>query len=117
MTDLSWQDRAACKDSDPELFFASDGETLDARLAREARAEAICATCPVTAACRMFAMSMGHRDGIWGGREFGQRLCRNKLHLMTSANIMKRNDGSANCRECRRAADQRYRVNREARAS
>lgn len=110
---LDWQDDAACKGEDPELFFAPDAEDRAGRLTREARARAICASCPVARDCRLFARSMGHQDGIWGGRDFGQRLCRNKLHLMAGPNILDRGDGTVNCRECRRLTDQRYRVRRE----
>jgi len=53
---------AACLGADPALFFpeAYDTET-------EASAKAICAGCPVRAACHARAVQNGERYGIWGG--------------------------------------------------
>jgi WhiB family transcriptional regulator, redox-sensing transcriptional regulator len=50
----------ACAGTDPDLFFPLPGEsTVPAR--------AICASCPVRAACLAQARAHGERYGIWGG--------------------------------------------------
>lgn len=55
-----WQADAACRDSDPELFFPGHGE--DTRPAKE-----VCRTCPVSEACLEYALANGERHGVWGG--------------------------------------------------
>ena len=55
-----WREDAACRDADPELFFAHDDATTQ-------RAIAICAGCPVRTACLEHALAAGERHGIWGG--------------------------------------------------
>lgn len=60
-----WQNRAACRDKDPELFFPI-GKTAAVRLQIEA-AKAVCKSCPVVDDCLKEAQ-MGRIDfGIWGG--------------------------------------------------
>jgi WhiB family transcriptional regulator, redox-sensing transcriptional regulator len=57
----SWQEYAACRGVDPELFFpARGGDT--------ATPKAICAGCPVRLDCLEYAMSPPvEKFGIWGG--------------------------------------------------
>jgi WhiB family redox-sensing transcriptional regulator len=62
----SWRDRAACRHADPELFFAPDDETEQARAAREAAAKAVCSDCPVVSDCGDFALGRRAKTGIWG---------------------------------------------------
>jgi hypothetical protein len=47
-----WQIRGACRDMDSKLIFHPDGARGPTRTISEARAHAICATCPVIAAGR-----------------------------------------------------------------
>lgn len=68
-----WQEQAACRDADLELFFGTEGEPKRERLAREARALAICAGCPVRAACLSHAAYAPERYGVWGGTTDEQR--------------------------------------------
>ena len=56
---------AACRTADPALFFPEPGDAET-----EARAVAICAGCPVRAACYERAVQNGERSGIWGGVNF-----------------------------------------------
>lgn len=65
-----WRDYAACRDIDADLFFpvASGGSSL----AQEARALAVCRTCPVTRKCLEFALSRSEA-GVWGGTTEGER--------------------------------------------
>jgi WhiB family redox-sensing transcriptional regulator len=57
---MSWQDRGACRDHDPEIFFPAVGKSGEP-------AKRICRSCPVMAECRNEAIDRGERNGIWGG--------------------------------------------------
>ena len=56
---------AACLGADPALFFPDQGDAV-----AEALAVAICAACPVRAACYAWAVQTGERFGVWGGANF-----------------------------------------------
>ena len=62
-----WQDRAACQDADPELFFYPDGERGLDREQRQQAATAICMGCVVRAPCRAYALGVAEPYGVWGG--------------------------------------------------
>lgn len=63
-----WEDEARCRTQDARLFFGPNRfEPKHERLAREAAAKAICATCPVVAPCRQHALAEGELYGVWGG--------------------------------------------------
>ncbi len=64
---MSWQDRAACAGMDVLLFFGPDGEPRREREIREAKARAVCASCPVQAQCLDYALENSILRGIWGG--------------------------------------------------
>ncbi len=68
-----WADQAACRNADPELFFASDGEKLKPKASREAAAKAVCAGCRVRQACLDDALA-NRLSGIWGGTVDDERL-------------------------------------------
>ena len=53
-----WQYQGACRDLPTEMFFHPDGERGPRRRNRENTAKAICASCPVIAACRKHALSV-----------------------------------------------------------
>lgn len=62
-----WQVDAACKGSNPDLFFPDRG-------ASTRKAKAICASCPVKRECLDYAVEMNEKFGIWGGvSERGRR--------------------------------------------
>jgi WhiB family redox-sensing transcriptional regulator len=63
----AWQDEAACRDVDPELFFAAESERGLRKHAREVLAKSLCATCPVRRECREHALIVGEPYGVWGG--------------------------------------------------
>lgn len=67
MEEWEWQYKGACRDLDPEAFFHPDGERGPRRRNRENAAKAVCATCPVIAACRAHALAVQEPYGIWGG--------------------------------------------------
>lgn len=68
-----WQDRAACRDVNPELFFSAESERGISKLAREAVAKALCNTCPVRSECREHALRVGEPYGVWGGTTEDER--------------------------------------------
>jgi WhiB family redox-sensing transcriptional regulator len=55
-----WQDEAACRGMDPEMFYTERGEST-----RDPKAT--CAVCPVTAECLQFALDNREKFGVWGG--------------------------------------------------
>jgi WhiB family redox-sensing transcriptional regulator len=60
-----WRDLAACRDSEPALFFPI-GTTGPAVEHIEA-AIAICSTCPVQESCLQYALETNQESGVWGG--------------------------------------------------
>lgn len=72
---------AACAGTDLELWFGHDGEPDADRLAREAQARQVCASCPIKDSCLAGAIGRREKDGIWGGTTCEERtvLRRNQL--------------------------------------
>ena len=66
-----WRERAACRDTDPELFFpiGSTGIAVDQIRA----AKAICNECESKAECLEFALSSNQESGVWGGATEDER--------------------------------------------
>ncbi|GIU99840.1 MAG: hypothetical protein KatS3mg014_1456 [Actinomycetota bacterium] len=63
-----WETYAACRGADTSLFFAPNYfERREEKLAREAKAKAICARCPVREPCLEYALRIRDPHGIWGG--------------------------------------------------
>ena len=62
-----WRDQAACQGHDPAHWFA------DRREAGSERAKAVCAGCPVRAACLDYAVVTDQRWGVWGGLTADER--------------------------------------------
>ena len=58
-----WRDSAACRGTDPELFFplTESGRSL------VHQAEQICRVCRVQRACLTWALQHAMSEGIWGG--------------------------------------------------
>lgn len=55
-----WQERGACRDADPDLFFPERGSPGDS-------AKRVCVTCPVRIECLEYALANSERYGVWGG--------------------------------------------------
>ena len=68
---MTWRDRAACLEEDPELFFPV-GNTGPALLQIE-KARAVCHRCEVAPACLNWAVDSRQQDGVWGGRSDDER--------------------------------------------
>lgn len=70
----AWRTQAACRDVDPDLFFAPDGEHEGInRTRRETRAKNICWECPVSGNCLNWALDNQIGLGIWGGMNEAER--------------------------------------------
>ncbi len=65
MLDAAYQSGAEqpCRVHDPELWFAEAPAELE-------RAKALCAGCPVRAACLAAALARREYSGVWGGEIF-----------------------------------------------
>ena len=75
-----WRDRAACLDSDPDLFFpkANSGSAIYA-------AKRVCADCPVATACLEEALPDAELQGVWGGLSWMERRkLRMKMGMFTT---------------------------------
>lgn len=74
LTDLwEWQQTGNCRGMDEDVFFPPTGERGNARTLRERGAVAICASCPVKAACLEHALSVPEPFGVWGGKTETER--------------------------------------------
>lgn len=66
--DEEWQRQAACVGEVAPMFYPPmRTERKVVRLAREAKAKAICMECRVRQPCLDFALANNERYGIWGG--------------------------------------------------
>jgi WhiB family redox-sensing transcriptional regulator len=72
-SNYEWQQSGACRHADPALFFHPERERGLARQARDHRAVAVCADCPVLLVCLRHALSAREPYGVWGGTTENQR--------------------------------------------
>lgn len=70
-----WAGQAACDGHpDGDAFFPPEHKELKAeKLARQARAKAVCAGCPVAEPCGEYATVNRIVQGIWGGMTEAER--------------------------------------------
>jgi WhiB family transcriptional regulator, redox-sensing transcriptional regulator len=80
-----WRNHAACRDADPELFFA-DSDTRASR-AQVKTAKLICRSCPVSATCLNWALASGQEAGIWGGLTEDERRTLYRRGLVASRRL------------------------------
>lgn len=69
--DRDWQQQAACRGVDVDLFFSErtgEGKNIDT-----AKAVALCHTCPVETRCLEYALANHENIGVWGGMSGRQR--------------------------------------------
>ncbi|MGH9101913.1 MAG: WhiB family transcriptional regulator [Acidimicrobiales bacterium] len=66
-----WRRRAACRDTEPDLFFpvGSTGPALD----QIEEAKAVCGGCAAQQACLEFALATNQESGVWGGTAEDER--------------------------------------------
>ena len=67
LSSYEWQVEGACRDTDPNEFFAEEAERGNRRLSRDERAKAMCRECPVVKQCFEHAMTVREAYGVWGG--------------------------------------------------
>jgi WhiB family redox-sensing transcriptional regulator len=68
---MTWRNRSACLDEDPELFFPI-GNTGPALL-RTRQAKAVCRRCEVVETCLQWAIESGQDAGVWGALSEDER--------------------------------------------
>jgi WhiB family transcriptional regulator, redox-sensing transcriptional regulator len=66
-----WRDNAACRDTDPDLFFPVG--TTGPAIEQIANAKAVCQACDVQSACLEYALITNQDSGIWGGTSEEER--------------------------------------------
>lgn len=98
-----WMDQGACTGlptaTRDRLFFPQHG----ASKTLVAQAKAMCADCPVRAACLEYALDGKERFGIWGGKSEKER---RTMRLMRSGRTIAINHGTIGvpmCEPCREA--------------
>lgn len=62
----SWQTKALCAQTDPEIFFPDKGGTT-----RDAKK--VCAACEVKHECLQYALDRNEDTGVWGGTSQQER--------------------------------------------
>jgi WhiB family redox-sensing transcriptional regulator len=66
-----WRDHAACRDTNPDLFFPVG--TTGPAIEQIDQAKAVCRECPVQGACLEFALVTNQDSGVWGGTSEEER--------------------------------------------
>lgn len=83
-TAAEWQDKAACRDTDPALFFPVG--TTGAAIDQIASAKRVCHNCMSRDACLEFALTTNQDTGVWGGTsEEERRIIRRRLRARTAS--------------------------------
>lgn len=80
-----WQNRAACKREDPELFFPIG--TTGPALLRIEEAKKVCKSCEVREQCLAWALEAGHDHGVWGGMSEEERRTLKKRSTQTRSDV------------------------------
>lgn len=60
-----WRELAACRDSDPDLFFPIG--TTGPAIEQIEEAKAVCHACIVREDCLQFSLNTNQEAGVWGG--------------------------------------------------
>jgi len=68
---MTWRNRAACLDVNPELFFPIGH--ADPAFHQINNAKVICRRCEVADTCLRWAMHSQQDDGVWGGLSVDER--------------------------------------------
>ena len=66
-----WRDQAACRDTNPDLFFPVG--TTGPAIEQIEQAKAVCGECPAQSACLEFALVTNQDSGVWGGTSEEER--------------------------------------------
>jgi len=65
LTVTDWRELAACRDSEPDLFFPVG--TTGAAIEQIETAVAICVACTARDECLHYALETNQEAGVWGG--------------------------------------------------
>lgn len=66
---MTWRERAACRNTHPDLFFPEKGDNGS----RTLFARRLCTDCPVKQDCLDYAITEAIFHGIWGGMSVDER--------------------------------------------
>ncbi len=66
-----WRCRAACRNTDPDLFFPVGSTGL--ALEQIESAKTVCRACGARSDCLEFALTTNQDSGIWGGKSEEER--------------------------------------------
>jgi WhiB family redox-sensing transcriptional regulator len=66
-----WRDHAACRDTNPDLFFPVG--TTGPAIEQIEQAKAVCMQCDSQTACLEFALVTNQDSGVWGGTSEEER--------------------------------------------
>ncbi|MCY4163887.1 MAG: WhiB family transcriptional regulator [bacterium] len=69
--DTQWRKVAACRDSDPSLFFPVGRTGMAVEQVKAAKI--VCAECVAQADCLAFALNTNQDSGVWGGTSEDER--------------------------------------------
>ena len=69
--DMSWRATAACRDTDPQLFFPVG--TTGPAITQIEQAKSVCGTCNSKDICLQFALHTNQDTGVWGGTSEEER--------------------------------------------
>ena len=71
MENEDWRVDAACRDTDPDLFFPVG--TTGPAIEQIASAKAVCGECDAQSECLEFALATNQDSGVWGGTSEEER--------------------------------------------
>jgi WhiB family redox-sensing transcriptional regulator len=66
-----WRRTAACRDTDPDLFFPVG--TTGPAIEQIENAKAVCRQCEAMAPCLEYALATNQDSGVWGGTSEEER--------------------------------------------
>jgi WhiB family redox-sensing transcriptional regulator len=66
-----WRRTAACRDTDPDLFFPVG--TTGPAIEQIENAKAVCQACDAQSLCLEYALATNQDSGIWGGTSEDER--------------------------------------------
>lgn len=69
--DSAWRADAACRDTDPDLFFPVG--TTGPAIEQIENAKAVCRTCEAQVSCLEYALTTNQDSGVWGGTSEEER--------------------------------------------
>ncbi len=71
LASAEWRREAACRDTDPDLFFPVG--TTGPAIEQIDEAKAVCRACHAQSLCLEYALATNQDSGIWGGTSEDER--------------------------------------------